>query len=377
MKREVFLKPRFVGRRFEQHALPLDLLKDIAYLEPFFIEIAKWVYLKDHPERKRVPKGFADRVALKLTAVEDGSAIPHLALDYPQPNLMKPESVECFENARDIFIDTIDAAEKNQPLEGNLPSFLLSYFDKIGRSLEDDEYIEFNPTDQAKPARLNKEVRRRLIEASDKANDFTDERVLRGAIPEMDQEKMTFELQIIGGPRVKAPIEPQYLEEVLEAFNGYKQGIKVQIHGIVRLNRYEKIEKIESIDVINLLDPLDVSMRLDELRKMKDGWLDGEGVAPDREGLEWFETMMEDYYPEDLPLPYIYPTGEGNLQLEWDMENLDVSLEVDLSTHEGELHILNLTTEETTEVKYHLNDADGWNALIERLKELQEAADAK
>jgi hypothetical protein len=243
--------------------------------------------------------------------------------------------------------------------------------------LEDDEYIEFNPTDQAKPARLNKEVRRRLIEASDKANDFTDERVLRGAIPEMDQEKMTFELQIIDGPRVKAPIEPQYLEEVLEAFNGYKQGIKVQIRGIVRLNRYEKIEKIESIDVINLLDPLDVSMRLDELRKMKDGWLDGEGVAPDREGLEWFETMMEDYYPEDLPLPYIYPTGEGNLQLEWDMENLDVSLEVDLSTHEGELHILNLTTEQTSEVIYQLNDADEWHALIERLKELQEAVDAK
>ena len=126
---------------------------------------------------------------------------------------------------------------------------------------------------------------------------------------------------------------------------------------------------------VNLPD--NINLEFKKLHSLQDGWLDGEGKAPDRKGLEWFETMMEDYYPEDLPLPYIYPTGEGNLQLEWDMENLDVSLEVDLSTHEGELHILNFTTEKTTEVIYQLNDADEWHALIERLKELQEAVDAK
>lgn len=64
-----FLTPRMVGPRFAEHAIPLELLKDLAVLEEMIIEVAKWCYLQDHPERKRSPKGFTDGVALKLSGV--------------------------------------------------------------------------------------------------------------------------------------------------------------------------------------------------------------------------------------------------------------------------------------------------------------------
>lgn len=42
-----FLCPRMVGPRFDGHAIPLELLKDLAVLEEMIIEIAKWCYLQE------------------------------------------------------------------------------------------------------------------------------------------------------------------------------------------------------------------------------------------------------------------------------------------------------------------------------------------
>jgi len=53
-----FLLPRFVGTRFTGHALPLEILKDLAALDELITEAAKWLYLQENQDRKRIPKGF-------------------------------------------------------------------------------------------------------------------------------------------------------------------------------------------------------------------------------------------------------------------------------------------------------------------------------
>ena len=62
--------------------------------------------------------------------------------------------------------------------------------------------------------------------------------------------------------------------------------------------------------------PLDVAARLDELRAMQDGWLDGDGKAPDHAGLDWLADAFNHYYPDTAPLPRIYPTEEGGVRME-------------------------------------------------------------
>lgn len=59
------------------------------------------------------------------------------------------------------------------------------------------------------------------------------------------------------------------------------------------------------------LDPLDVRARLDDLRALSDGWLDGTGVAPPHAGLDWLASAFDRHFPDDLPLPHLYPTPEG------------------------------------------------------------------
>ncbi len=66
--------------------------------------------------------------------------------------------------------------------------------------------------------------------------------------------------------------------------------------------------------------------RLDELRALQPGWLDGQGVALDEQtltyALEWVETICA----TGMPLPRTYPTPEGGLEVEWRFRRMDVLL---------------------------------------------------
>lgn len=42
--------------------------------------------------------------------------------------------------------------------------------------------------------------------------------------------------------------------------------------------------------------------RIEEIRQLKDGWLDGAGLAPRNDHLDWFVAAFERHYPDDLPL---------------------------------------------------------------------------
>ena len=99
----VFLAPKLEGKRFEDHAIPVELLEDFAVLQELIFEIAKDIYLKQNPERQRVPKGFTDEVYLKLIDVKPGSAIPNfiLASAMGVSTSLFPKNIEYFEQAGD------------------------------------------------------------------------------------------------------------------------------------------------------------------------------------------------------------------------------------------------------------------------------------
>jgi hypothetical protein len=75
-----FMTPRLEGERFTRHAIPFEVLRDLAVLENLVIEAAKWKYLEAHSEHQRVPRGFTEGVSLQLSEVCDGSAIPVIML---------------------------------------------------------------------------------------------------------------------------------------------------------------------------------------------------------------------------------------------------------------------------------------------------------
>jgi len=119
--------------------------------------------------------------------------------------------------------------------------------------------------------------------------------------------------------------------------------------------------------MLEFLEPLDVGNRIEELSLLKDGWLDGIGIAPGSELLQWFENSFETNFDIQLALPRIYPTANGGLQAEWTLGEKEISLEIDPATRTAEYQALDMGSQETTEFVLDLALPEGWKQLNEIL----------
>ncbi|KAA1259500.1 hypothetical protein LF1_20340 [Rubripirellula obstinata] len=366
-----FLSPRLVGDRFNGHAIPLEVLKDLSVLEELIVEVAKWHYRQDNPTRKRIPKGFADEVSLQVTEIGEGSAIPKvvLAIAAASSSLFPVDHREYFEKAKASIVEAVDCAENQKPVTGLLSENHLAYFDRIGRSLRDSESLELNYPDTNRPARLNKTTRRYLTLATSSTQGYTEEVRIRGRVFEADQEKERFRLRLMDGSQIPSPIQPEHLDKILEAFNKFKEGSRVIIEGVGRYDRRTgRLTKLESIEHISVLDAMDVGIRLEEFKRLKNGWMEGKGRAPKNDHLDWLAEAFESSYPDDLPSPYLYPTLEGGVQAEWSSGDLDASLEIDLDKRLSAWHLLNTETDEESEAEFNLLRPEDWVKLAEMVK---------
>jgi len=371
------MHPRLVGERFRGGTLPLDMLQDLAVLQEMIIEIAKWQYLQKFGDRQRVPRGFASKVELRLTALEDGSAKLTLAAFILSSNLLSPEMASeqaYLKSAPQAILETIQTASAGGVATDKLPKKLLSYFNRFGRNLREGEQIEFASATQASPVVYTPEIRRRVLQAA-QATHITEDARVRALVPEADQDKQTFTL-ILDGRRVEAPMEEALQDAVLEAFRGFKTQQWVEIRGVARKDARARIVSFEEVHHVDLLDPLDVGVQLDALRKLKDGWLDGKGVAPSSQGLDWLTQWFEDNYPSSFPLPHLYPTPEGEIQAEWSLGTTEVTLVIHLRDKQAWWHALDLDTDADSEQPLNLIESEGAKWLIDQLRQLNGGEDA-
>jgi hypothetical protein len=123
----------------------------------------------------------------------------------------------------------------------------------------------------------------------------------------------------------------------------------------------------------SVLNPLNVAARIDELRLLKNGWLNGKGIAPVHDGLNWLVGAFDRHFPDDLPLPHLYPTAEGGVRAEWTARSQELSLDIDLMERTSEWHLLNLDDDAEQSRKLNLDDAKDWQWLIAELREFAEA----
>lgn len=116
------------------------------------------------------------------------------------------------------------------------------------------------------------------------------------------------------------------------------------------------------------LDPLDIVARLAEFKRLKLGWLDGKGVPPSLDGLDWLADSFATSYPADAPLPYLFPTPEGRVLAEWSLPPWAPSIEIDPTEKWGEWHALNLDTDVEETRTLDLTNPNDWEWLAERVR---------
>jgi len=367
---EIF-SPRFEGDRFKEHRLPLDLLEDLSTLRDMTIEMAKHIYLEENPNRKRVPKNFTKGISFELESLEEGSTIPKIIMISTMIGLFARQNTTFFEQAKDRIIQAVQASDTDNNINEFAPDNVLNYFNKFGKKLRADEFVEFNPKGKEK-AKFTKENRRKLILASSKSNEYTEEIKLRGFISEMDQAKKTFHIQFIDEKRVESSYT-ELEEDILKtAFLDYSKKQKVLINGTGKFSKSSKLLKMEKIDEIILLENNDVGFRLEEFSILKDGWLNGEGISFDSDSLNWISDKFEDDYDPELPTPSIFPTPEGNIQMEWSSPKFELSLNIDISKHTALFQVLNLENDNDSETELNLELNDDWKKINSEVKTIME-----
>ncbi|HXR40166.1 MAG TPA: hypothetical protein VN776_13795 [Terracidiphilus sp.] len=361
-----FLKPKLKGERFQGATVPLELLKDFAALQEMLVEVAKWEFRKNHPNRVRIPRNFAEGVDLRLTSLDEGCAILTISLVFAS---LFPTSSNLthFEQARTDIVEAIASAE--QGVKPRLPPSLLNYFDRFGRGLRAGESISFER--EGGYATLTPDTRNQLMRYA-QVEEWTEEDSLRVRISEVDKRHNSFEMELNDGTKLRGGLSDLYQDAILEALGNYKKGRNeyVLIQGIVRKDRENRLKSFESVEHVTPLDSLDIALRLEELAKLSDGWLNGAGRAPAKERLDWLANAFDLFFDSDMPLPYLYPTAEGGIQAEWGQNDWAVSLEIDLEGQWGEYQALNLKDNACTELKLPLGDRTGWNQLNEELRRL-------
>lgn len=367
-----FLGPRMFGKRFEDHTIDVHLLKNLSVLNDLVVSMAKWCYFQENPEKRRSPNGFTDGISIKLSGVDEGSAVPKFKLAIESPELVDTVSELYFFKARDKIFELINSAENDESIPENLPSNVYALFDRLGRGLLDDEGIEFDPSGVTGKATLTKASRRKLLFALSDSTEVTDEVMLYGTIPMVQQDKGHFEIQVINGAKITAPLDKSILDLVLSVTKNYQFGGAVLINGVASFSKNGRMERIESIDEIVDLRLNDVAVRILELKGLQDGWLDGIGIAPSHEGLNWLRGLLLYFIEEPLPFPYLYPTETGGVQAEWSFGSTEVSIEIDLHAKKGEWHAFNLEDDTEDAREIDLDSGSDWNWIKEQITELME-----
>lgn len=94
-----------------------------------------------------------------------------------------------------------------------------------------------------------------------------------------------------------------------------------------------------------------ITQRLDELSRLPEGWLDGEGIPPDASVVDRARAVLRDRRKFDVPRPRVYATPEGGMQAEWTVESREVSVTfepdgslyaISVNDHSGQIDELEL-----------------------------------
>lgn len=374
MSNSRIMRIRLSGGRFKEAELPFFILGDLAPLQDMVVDVAKWLFKKEH-ERRRSPSSF-DQTYLKIVGLQPGSTVAEVDIGTTRMILdgMPVPNQEHFEAAANNIVDVIGLAERGvEHLNGRIPHRCMAYFNRMGRSLLDNEAMEITAANQ-QTSRLTQQSREVLVRHS--VGEIMRDVTVRGVISETDLKKMRFRLEPIYGSIIHCPLPEQHREAVLEALNSYKNSedgakmqVRVQMTGMY--DKQDRLQHAETVRSVEPLDPLDVDARLDRFRNLRDGWLEDGGVAPDHGGLDWLSDVFEQYYPDDLQLPRTYPTAEGGVSLEWSAGEREIDIEVNLDDHTGEWYVFNKDSKRGEEEKnLNLDSSDDWKWVDARLQSL-------
>lgn len=308
--------------------MPVEALVELAAYHDLVLGIAKELFRAAHPARQRVPRGFEDRLQLRLRTVEVGSAVPVLERVEASGTLLTADDE--FTQARDAIEDAVASVARGGDPPTTFPPDALVLFNRFGQTLRDGEAIELRRGASATGATYTREVRKRLV--LNQRRTFQEEIEDIGWVSEINGDQMSCLIRLRMGPpaAIPAPLDEVTFAAVKEVLEPKGEGPPVRVSGVGVFDKDQRLIRFDSIHDVSVLDDAEELARLDgrfdELAAMRAGWLDGEGVAPNPVALDRARRILAELLNFELPRPKVFPTPEGGVQAEWTVAGHDISV---------------------------------------------------
>jgi len=365
------IRLRYVGRRFDEARMPVDVLPDLPAFRDLLAALVKDEWRRDNAKRQRLPKGFDRSFTFDLIGIGEGSAIPKIEWnrDIAQENL--PGMADYLEGLAQLsmerLLEIVDGSG-NGRMPRSLPSDAIRALNKFGSSLRDDERIEFNGSsdDADNVVYLDAERRKRLITHVKETYDVRAEGIGRLHGTSLGTGAYgSIEIDTIYGI-ITVQVDRA---EVAEIYDGNIEAL-VQFDLTLELDHHETFRTVRSVHEVDLVDEAnavaltDIVRRLDEISVMREGWLDGDGASISPRSIE----MAREFVIRSLNLVgsmLAFPSPEGGVTIQ--MRNEKYSGSIDFEP-EGDVDLVVIGRDEPFEFDGTYDGVD--TTLIESITKL-------
>lgn len=344
----IFTRLRFWGsERFGAPVFPVEVLPELIIYRDLVFEAARQLYLDEHRGRRKVPNHFEDSFQLSLVHIEEGSLCPVLARALLVPvavaGLRTSDVDAYYERARHLVEDVVQAVDDGAPLPPISPQ-LVDVFGRLGNSLTPEETLFLRVPQDPRKSTAPFSIERRdelLRRVEDERWDHVE---LTGDIIAADRMSRSFTL-MADGRRWPFRLTEETDEENFRALFDYTRDASlVKVGGQAHYLRGGKFKdlRVESVALV-VHDDRDEEVADDQLQfdckvsledqirdlgTLPEGWHgDGEG-HPYRPGflsrVHIFVQALAVAY--GLPMPYLYPTVDGDVRVEWPSKRWEVVL---------------------------------------------------
>ncbi len=360
---------RMRGGRYDVAGLPLTGADELRRYEGLIIKVAKSLFLREHPRRKRAPRGFEAMGELRLTDVRSGSVVPVLERPGTVPNhsATLTEVPDYMERSRRLINDAFrGVAAANPSVPKDFPSEYVRELAQFGRSLGGNEFIELSSDDEALPAVVSQESRKRLQVLAN-LGELEVERILTGQVTGLRDTPQQFDLALSDGSKMTGTfVDPETYDE-LQAFLGRTDRAPMAAISVVAMSSLQgKLLRLTDVLSVEAALPPAWAERIQVLSSLQRGWLTPDSPTIDEGAISNAEQVLLACVDEGLPRPRIYPTPDGGVLLEWAEVSYD--LEVEFAAGVAYVRWVSLETEDEDARETPWSDVD---SLIEILEELR------
>lgn len=324
----IFGHVRLRGGRYDQPGLPVTTAVELARYQRLVSAVAYHLYMRAHPKRKRAPRGFSESLDLRLVDVQPGSVVPVLSrvLATGQHTIT---GEDWHDQARVLINEALANINRDERLPAGFPVEALKEFASFGRSLQDDEEIEFSGNG-AEVVGFTPRTRRR-IQSLANLDEIEVEMLVQGQVIGLHSDPQRLDLVLADASHRKLVAEytDPAMWDTLREFLGFADRAPLAALSVVARQGLDgEIRAIVDVLGIEAALPTAWADRIAELAALRRGWLDSDSDSPSREALDVTEEFLLACVDEGLPRPSIYPSADGGVQLEWRTER--VAVEVDI-----------------------------------------------